>query len=102
MLDEFPLGGRLFEDVLELLYRDDRFMRGTLRLGHHDARPDRVTAPIVAVIDPSSRIMPGMAVRPFLDAAGTSDTTLLEYDSDTGVSLQHVGVLVGSAAHQRL
>jgi polyhydroxyalkanoate synthase len=102
MLDEFPLGGRLFEDVLELLYREDRFMRGTLRLGRREARPDRVRAPILAVVDPCSRLVPGASVRPFLDAAGTRDTTLLEYDGDTGVSLQHVGVLVGSAAHQRL
>lgn len=30
-LDEFPLPGRLFEELIEQLYREDRFARGTLR-----------------------------------------------------------------------
>jgi hypothetical protein len=28
--DEFPMPGRLFEEVLELLYREDRLMKGVL------------------------------------------------------------------------
>jgi polyhydroxyalkanoate synthase len=102
MLDELALPGRLFEDVVELLYRDDRFMRGTLTLDGREVRPGRVTASILAVVNPRSRVVPGASVRPFLDAAGTRDTTLLEYGGDTGVSLQHVGVLVGRTAHRRL
>jgi polyhydroxyalkanoate synthase len=101
-LDELPLSRRLFEDVVELLYREDRFMRGTLTLDGREVRPAGVTAPILAVVDPRSRVVPVASVRPFLDAAGTRDTTLLEYGGDTGVSLQHVGVLVGPAAHRRL
>jgi len=102
MLDERPLSRRLFDDVVELLYREDRFMRGTLTLGGQEVRPGRVTAPILAVVDPRSRVVPRASVRPFLDAAGTLDTTLLEYGGDTGVALQHLGVLVGPIAHRRL
>jgi hypothetical protein len=39
---------------------------------------------------------------PFLEAAGSSDKTLLHYDGDVGVSLQHVGLLVGPHAHAGL
>jgi polyhydroxyalkanoate synthase len=102
MLDELPMGRRLFEDVLELLYREDRFMRRTLTLGERAARPQHVRAPILAVVDPRSRIVPPAAVVPFLEAAGAGDKTLLESPGDTGVSLRHVGVLVGRTAHRRL
>ena len=38
----------------------------------------------------------------FTDAAGSADKLLLRYEGDVGVSLQHVGVLVGRNAHARL
>jgi polyhydroxyalkanoate synthase len=102
LLDELPMSGRLLDDVVELLYRQDRFMRRTLVLGGRAARPDHVTAPILAVVDPRSRIVPPMSVLPFLEAANTADTRVLEHESETGVSLRHVGVLVGRRAHREL
>jgi polyhydroxyalkanoate synthase len=61
-----------------------------------------VTAPLVCVLDARCRVVPPEAVLPFYDAAGSADKTLLHYDGDVGVSLQHVGVLVGRHAHARL
>lgn len=101
-LDELPMCGALFEDVLELLYREDRFMRRTLTLGGRNAWPHRVTAPILAVVDPRSRVVPPASVLPFLEIMRAGQTTLLEYGGDAGVSLQHVGVLVGRSAHRRV
>ncbi len=54
------------------------------------------------VLDPRSHLVPPASVRPFLQAAGTDDTTVLEYTGDRGVSLQHVGAPVGPSAHRRL
>ena len=45
-LDEFPLPARLFVDVAEALYRDDRLRRGCLRLGTETAALARLTAPV--------------------------------------------------------
>lgn len=101
-LDEVPMCGRLLDDVVDLLYREDRFMGRRLRLGGRTARPDAVTAPILAVLDPRDRLVPPASVLPFLAAAGTSDTTLLRYDGEPGTALRHVGVLVGRAAHRSL
>jgi polyhydroxyalkanoate synthase len=61
-----------------------------------------VTAPLVCVLDTRCRVVPPDAVLPFYQAAGSTDKTLLSYDGDVGVSLQHVGVLVGRNAHARL
>ncbi len=45
-LDEVSLPRRFFEDVVEVLYREDRFMRGELRLKGQRAAPDAVDVPV--------------------------------------------------------
>lgn len=102
-LDEFPLPGRLFAEVVEQLYREDGFWRGTLRVGSRLAVPARITAPVLAVFDPRSRIIPPVSIVPFVKAlSARADARVLRYEGDTGVALQHVGVLVGRNAHRRL
>lgn len=101
-LDEFPLPGRLLAELAQHLARDDAFVRGTLTVGGRLAAPSAVIAPLLCVVDPRCRVVPPAAMLPFLEAAGSSDKTLLHYDGDVGVSLQHVGLLVGAAAHARL
>jgi polyhydroxyalkanoate synthase len=101
-LDESALPQRLFEEVVEHLYREDRFLRGTLQIGDKYAKPDRVTAPLLSVVDRRCVIAPRAAVIPFHQAVRSTDKRLLWYDGDTGVAFQHVGMLVGRNAHQRL
>jgi polyhydroxyalkanoate synthase len=101
-LDEFALPRRLFAELAQRIAREDAFVRGTLEIGGRTARPSQVTAPLVCVLDERCRVVPPDAVMPFYAAAGSADKTLLHYDGDVGVSLQHVGVLVGRHAHARL
>jgi polyhydroxyalkanoate synthase len=101
-LDEFPLPGRLLADLAEHLARDDAFVRGALTVGGRLAAPSQVTAPLLCVVDPRCRVVPPEAVLPFFEAAGSTEKTLLHYEGDVGVSLQHVGLLVGRQAHARL
>jgi polyhydroxyalkanoate synthase len=100
--DEMPLAQRLVEEVVELLCREDRFMQGTLLVGGKWAVPERVQAPVLSLVDARCRLVPPEAVLPFLQAVRSADTKLLWYQGDTGVSLQHVGLLVGRQAHQQL
>ena len=101
-LDELPLARRLFEEVVELLYREDRFLRGTLLVRGRRAAPEQVEAPLLSVVNPRSRLVPPRAVLPFHDAVGSAQRQVLSYRGDTGVALQHVGVLVGRRAHREL
>ena len=70
-LDELPLPRRLFDEVVEWLYREDRFLRGTLRVAGRTAAPGRVEVPLLSVVDPRCRLVPPRAVLPF-HAAGRS------------------------------
>ncbi len=101
-LDEFAMPQRLFAELAQLLGREDRFVRGELRVGGRPAVPSRITAPVLCVVDPLCGIVPPRAVRPFLEAATGAETALLEYRREVGVCLQHVGPLVGRRAHAHL
>jgi polyhydroxyalkanoate synthase len=101
-LDESPLARRLFEEITELLYRENRFMRGTLAIDGRLARPDRLVAPLLSVVDRSCPIAPPSAVLPFHQAVQSTEQRVLWYAGDTGVALQHVGMLVGRHAHQQI
>lgn len=100
--DEAPLAHALFYQVAEWLCLEDRFMGGSLCLDGADARPDQVTAPLLAVGDPRCRVVPPAAIEPFVAAVSSAETQVLWYEGDVGVGLQHVGVLVGRSAHQKL
>lgn len=101
-LDELPLPGRLFTEVVEELYRADRFRQGTLVLGGRSVRPEGLTCPVLAVGDPRSIVIPPNSIRGVYDLLSHPDNRLLWYQGDRGVALQHVGVLVGTHAHQEL
>ncbi len=102
-LDEFPLPGRLFVQVVEDLYRGDRFIRSTLHVGGRLASPANITAPVLVVFNPHSRVIPPSSIARFIDALPpNADAQALHYEGDIGVAVQHVGVLVGHNAHRRL
>lgn len=101
-LDESPMARRLFEEVEQELYRQNRFAKGELRIDGRPARPQAIEAPIVAVLDRRSRIVPAPSVEAYRPRTGSTDVQVLEYAGDTGVMMQHVGVLVGRNAHESL
>jgi polyhydroxyalkanoate synthase len=101
-LDELAVPARLFEDVVERLYRRDELMAGVLPVAGKRVGPACVEAPLLTVVDPRSSVVPPESVLPFHAAAGSRDKRVLQYHGDVGVALQHVGVLVGRQAHEEL
>jgi polyhydroxyalkanoate synthase len=102
MHDEFPLPGKLFTDIVELLYRNDRLMQGELRVAGRKIGPSDLKAPLLCVVDPRSTIIPPKSIIPFHEAAAARPKKLLMYGGDVGVAVQHVGVLVGASAHSHI
>jgi polyhydroxyalkanoate synthase len=101
-LDEFPLPGRLFEDLVEQLYRDDRFRSGTLDVGGRRTGVDALRAPVLAVVNPAGRIVPPESLLAALERAPRLPLRVLTYRADRGPVLQHLGPLVARGAHERL
>lgn len=101
-LDEMPIARRLFEEIVEWLYRENRFMRGTLVIQGKRAAPDSIKAPVLSVMDRRSLIVPPQSVLPFHRILRDVEQKVIPYEGDVGVALQHVGMLVGRRAHQAL
>lgn len=99
-LDELAMPKQLFEDVIEQLYRCDRFATGELTVGGKVAALERLEVPLLVVADARSRVVPPQsAYPPMLAARGAQ---VLWYQREPGVCLQHVGPLIGRRAHHEL
>jgi len=98
-LDEVPLSGTLVGQILEWLYRENRFCRGTLSIRGSTVGPSDLRMPLLAVVNPADEVAPKESVAPALDALPHRDARLIIYPGELGVGFQHLGILVGRKAY---
>lgn len=96
-LDEVALPGHFMGQVLEWLYREDRFRRGVLPVRGSGLGPRNLKTPTLAAVNAADGVVPRAAVEGFLEAS-PAQTQILEYPGETGVALQHLALLVGLRA----
>lgn len=101
-LDEIPLPGKLVHQIIEWLYRENRFCRGTLKVRNRTVGPYSLSVPTLAVVSTADEVAPLASVKPCLDAMPTTDVRVIEYPGEVGVALQHLGILVGRQARARV
>jgi polyhydroxyalkanoate synthase len=101
-LDEVALSGKLVCEIVEWLYREDRFCRGTLRIGEAPVKPSDVRVPTLAVVNTRDDIAPPTSIEPFIATLPEGNARSIAYAGEVGVGLQHLGVLVGRKAHAQL
>jgi polyhydroxyalkanoate synthase subunit PhaC len=97
-LDEVPLAGRLVRQLVNWLYREDRFQRGELEMAGNVLAPSEISVPMLAVVNKSDSVAPLASIKPFLDRLPAGPTKLIEHDGEMGVGLQHLAILVGRRA----
>ncbi len=90
---DVPLPGKFVHQLIEWLYREDRFCRGQLRIDKLIG-PQSVSAPTLAIVNTADDIAPLEAVKPFVDSLATRDASIIEYPGEIGVGLQHLGPLI--------
>lgn len=100
-LDELPMSGKLFADLVQL-HAKNSFMQGELAIDGRTLAPQHIQAPLLAIYEPEGGFVPAAAVLDFCDAASSSEKELVPYHGDVGVALQHVGSLVGDNAHRTI
>ena len=100
-LDEVPISGRLAQAILRRIYCENRLCAGTLDVAGRLVDPRRIDVPILAVANAQDDVTPPATMRPFLEMAGTAENRMIEYPGETGVVLQHLGILVGKIALDR-
>ena len=101
-LDEVPLPGKLVRQIFEWLYREDRLYRGSLEISGARLGPATLSVPTLAVVNTDDEVAPLASVRPFLDTMQKRNVRVIAFPGEIGVCLQHLGILVGSAARARV
>ena len=98
-LDEVPLPGKLVRQIVDWLYREDRFCRGTLRVGEAVVGPSTLSAPTLVVVNAADDVAPLVSVKRFTDAMPAGNARIIECPGEAGVALQHLAILIGRRAH---
>jgi polyhydroxyalkanoate synthase len=99
-LDEVPLSGRLVHELIDWLYRENRFCRGTLQIRERRIGPMTASAPMLAVMNTADDIVPLASVKPFVDEMSGTKALIIEYPGELGTCLQHLAILIGRQAHE--
>ena len=97
-LDEAALPGKLVREMIEQLYRENGFFLGTLHITGKRVGPFSLSIPTLAVVNTADEVAPSASVKPVIDAIPAKDARIIEYPGETGVCLQHLGILVGRKA----
>jgi len=101
-LDEVTLPGKLVTQIVQWLYRENRFCHGTLTVLDRTVGPASIAIPTLVIVNAADEIAPLMSVAPFIDKMPTNDTRIIEHPGEIGVGLPHLGMLVGRAAYARV
>ena len=96
-LDEIPLPGKLVHEIVDCLYRENRFFRGVLKIRGKFVGPSSLSVATLAIINTADDVAPPISVRPFANAMAEK-IRIIEYPGERGVCLQHLGILVGRHA----
>jgi polyhydroxyalkanoate synthase subunit PhaC len=96
------LPGRLVHEIVEWLYREDRFSQGTLPICGREVGPSGLRLPTLMVINSADEIAPPESIAPFVQAMPGQTARILEYAGETGVGLQHLAILVGRQAYAQI
>jgi polyhydroxyalkanoate synthase len=101
-LDEYPLPRRLFMDVAQQLYREDRFRNGSLAVGSRHVGLRDLQASVAAVLNRVSSVVPTASVLDALRLTRSPSISTFTYEPDVGCAIQHVGPLVSPGAHAHI
>jgi polyhydroxyalkanoate synthase subunit PhaC len=101
-LDEAPLPGKLVHQIVDWLYRENRFCRGALTVLNRAIGPSCLDLPMLAVVNTADEVAPLASIEPLFKAVPTRDVSVIRYAGETGVALQHLGILVGREAYARV
>jgi polyhydroxyalkanoate synthase len=90
------LPGKLVHQIIEWLYRENRFCRGTFKIGDKFVGPSGLSVPTLAVVNTADDVAPPNLLKSFAKRA--KNVHILEHPGERGVCLQHLGILVGRDA----
>ena len=90
--DHVPFAGAAMEQMVRLLIRENRLMKGTMRLGGRKVNLKSIDVPVLNVVAEKDDIVPLASAEPLADLVGSKDAENLK------LAAGHVGLLAGRKA----
>jgi polyhydroxyalkanoate synthase subunit PhaC len=90
--DHVPFAGAAMEQMVRLLIRENRLMKGTMRLGGRKVNLKSIDVPVLNVVAEKDDIVPLASAEPLADLVGSKDAENLK------LAAGHVGLLTGRKA----
>ena len=97
-LDEVPLPGKLMHQIVQWLYRENRFCRGTLKVSEILVGPSNLSVPALAIVTMTDEVAPLASIKTCIDVMPATGMRIIKYPGEVGIGLQHLGILVGRQA----
>ena len=101
-LDEVALPGKLVSEIVEWLYRENRFYRAVLNVGRRTVGAKDLETTTLAVVNTADIVAPLSSVRPLGDILGPKKLRIVRYAGERDICLQHLGILIGREAHAQI
>jgi polyhydroxyalkanoate synthase len=94
--DNPPFPARAFQDWITWMYKENRLMRGTMRLRGRLVELDRIEQNLLVVTAGADHIAPPAGTAPLLEMVSSGDVT--HFDRPGG----HIGLMAGSRARKEI
>ncbi len=94
--DNIDFPGEVYRRYITELYREDRLIKGTFRLGGRPARLEQITCPVLCITFEHDHIVPWKSAAAMLDHVASTDKEHLHLPGG------HVGSVVSRAAKKHL
>jgi len=96
MNSDVPLAGRIFREVTQDVFQQNRLRQQSMRVGGEVVDLRRITCPVLNVIGAHDDVVHPQSSLPMPECVGSVDATNIVFP--TG----HVGVMVSASAHKQL
>lgn len=94
--DNIPVAGETFRQFVKMLYQQNALVHGQMVLGGRSVDLRQIACPILLLVAAHDHLVPPTATMSLLQYVSSSDVRSITVDSG------HVGLVVGSKAHQEL
>jgi polyhydroxyalkanoate synthase len=94
--DNPPFPAKAYRDWITAMYKDNRLVRGRMRLRGERVDLDRVEQNLLVVTAGADHIAPPQGTKPLLDLVGSEDITCIDRPGG------HIGLMAGSKAREEI
>jgi polyhydroxyalkanoate synthase len=94
--DNIPVAGETFREYVKMLYRENRIVKGEMRLNETPIRLENIVCPLLLLTASSDHLVPPQSTLAIQEHGNSTELTSLSVDAG------HIGLAVSSKAHRKL